>query len=98
VDRPLTEDAIRRLERRWEGRFPGLDGEWTHWWIEADGAFLAVVSGHELSTAVRVVRDNWERFASIFVHRARVDAVGTPRREAARVEVANRLYNSRWAR
>ena len=93
----MTDDALRKLARRWEDRVPDLYGEWTHWWIEGDRGFLAVVSGDDLSGVVRVVRENWERFESIHVHRARVDSSGTPSHQAYGVEVANRLYNSRCA-
>ena len=93
----MTEDALRKLARRWEDRVPDLYGEWTHWWIEGDGGFLAVIPGEDLAGVVQVVRENWERFESIYVHRARVDSLGAPSRQDHRVEVANRLSNSRCA-
>ena len=37
----MTDDERRR--REWEGRFPGLDDEWAYWWIEGDGALLAIM-------------------------------------------------------
>lgn len=82
--------AIDELMRKWERRFPDLGGEWTHWWIEGDGALLQVVPCDELLADLRIIRDNHGRFESIYVHRARIDSNGEPSRQVARVEVANR--------
>jgi len=83
-------DAINQLACKWEQRFPDLSGEWTHWWLEAEGVLLSVVPGTELSMALSVVRENHQRFASIFAHRARVGPTGEPVRQKRRFEISNR--------
>jgi hypothetical protein len=85
---------LSELMRKWEQRFPDLAGEWTHWWIEGDGGLLQIVPGDDLLGAVRVIRDNHQRFTAIHAHRARIDSDGLPFRQVARFEIANRVNDS----
>ena len=84
---------MNELTRKWEHQFPDLGGEWTHWWIEGDGGLLQIVLGEDLLGAVRVVRDNHQRFTAIHAHRARIDSDGRPFRQDARFEIAARAKN-----
>jgi hypothetical protein len=70
----MSEEYKRRLE--WERRFPGLDDEWTHWWIEADGALLAIIGASDLGAAMQIVERNHERGLEIMAHVAKLDAFG----------------------
>lgn len=88
---------LKKLQKEWEQRLTDLDVKWSHWWIEGDGAFLAIVPGEELLGAVKVISENHERFASIFVHRARVDSEDNPCRQKQRFEIANRRSDGQSA-
>jgi len=46
------------IRRGWESRFPHLDEDWTHWWIEGDANFLVLIDGCNLSEAVEFVMEN----------------------------------------
>jgi hypothetical protein len=87
-------DPIDYLAREWETRFPDLSGEWTHWYIEGEEALLLVVPGTDLFAALAVVRENHQRFASIYAWRARIDSNGETIREKRRVEISNRSENA----
>ncbi len=78
------------LKRAWEKRFPGLSAVWSHWRIEGDGFLLGVVPGERLVEALRLLEENHERYASILVRRASMNAAGGPTEENAGFEVSNR--------
>jgi hypothetical protein len=83
--------APSELKRAWEKRFPGLSAAWSHWRIEGDGFLLGVVSGERLVDALRLLEENHERYASILVRRASVNAAGECATvENAGFEVSNR--------
>ena len=78
--------------REWELRFPSLDDEWTHWWIEGDGALLAAVDGSDLRAALEVVQKHHDQCRSIIVYGAKVDAFNeVVRDESSGREVAHRF-------
>ena len=52
---------------------PSLDGEWTHWWVEADGYKLDVVPGHDPARAYRLAAENSNRMNNIVAQRAKLD-------------------------
>jgi hypothetical protein len=86
----VTEES--RTMREWELRFPCLDDEWTHWWIEGDGALLAAVDGSDLRAALEVVRKHHDQCRSITVYRAKVDTFNeVVREESTGCEVAHRF-------
>src|SRR3989442_13493397 len=68
--------ASSELKRAWEKRFPPLSAAWSHWRLEGDGFLLGVVSGERLVDALRLLEENHERYASILVRRASVNAAG----------------------
>jgi hypothetical protein len=70
----MSEDQRKR--RDWERQFPPLDAEWTHWWIEGDGALLAVVGVADLSAALDVVARHHTHVFCIYAHAAKVDSFG----------------------
>jgi hypothetical protein len=70
----MSDDYKRR--REWERRFPGLDDEWTHWWIEGDGALLAIVGASDLGAALQIVEKHHEQGMEIFAHVAKLDSFG----------------------
>ena len=55
-----------------EKRFPALDENWTHWWIEGDDQFIAVFEGSMLKKAVDIVVEHFDAFVSIMVYRAKI--------------------------
>ena len=55
---------------------PRLSAAWSHWRIEGDGVLLGVVSGERLVDALRLLDENHERYASIMVRCATVNAAG----------------------
>ena len=85
----MVEDRRKRLE--WEQRFPGLDDEWAYWWIEGDGALLAIVGGADLVAALDIVERHHGQCLSIMVHRAKLDSFGeVVRDERRRSAIASR--------
>lgn len=78
----MTED--KRARRDWEQRFPGLNDEWTLWWIEGDGALLAVVGGADLSAALDIVDRHHDQCPRIVAYLAKVDAFGEVVRDEGR--------------
>jgi hypothetical protein len=86
----MAEDQKKR-RREWEQRFPGLDDEWAYWWIEGDGALLAIVGGADLIAALDIVERHHGQCVSIMVHRAKLDSFGeVVRDEKRRSSIANR--------
>ena len=89
----MSEDQKRR--REWERQFPPLDDEWTHWWIEGDGALLAIVGAADLSAALDVVARHHKHVLCIFAHAAKVDSFGeVVRDENRRHVITNRIAPS----
>ncbi len=85
----MTEISNQR--REWELRFPGLDDEWTHWWMEGDGALLAIVGGADLTAALDIVEKHFGQCAKIIVYLAQLDSFGEVVRDKAhRWEIASR--------
>ncbi|MBN1625493.1 MAG: hypothetical protein JW944_03125, partial [Deltaproteobacteria bacterium] len=56
--------------------FPSLDDDWTHWWIEGDDNFIAVIEGSMLKKAVDIVVEHFDDFISIMVYLAKKDFNG----------------------
>jgi hypothetical protein len=84
------------IRRGWESRFPHLDEDWTHWWIEGDANFLVLIDGCNLSEAVEFVMENCDLYISIKAIRAKFNSEGTPIREDKRVyEIANKKNERR---
>jgi hypothetical protein len=85
----MTEVQTKR--RNWEARFPGLDDEWSYWWIEGDGALLAILGGADLVAALDIVERHHGQCLSIVAHRAKVDSFGElVRDQKRRAEIASR--------
>lgn len=85
----MTADEKKR--RDWEQRFPELDDEWAYWWIEGDGALLAIVGGADLISALDIVGRHHGQCLSIVAHRAKLDSFGeVVRDEVRRSEIATR--------
>ncbi|HEV3190019.1 MAG TPA: hypothetical protein VGY54_05955 [Polyangiaceae bacterium] len=70
--------------RGWEHRLPALDAEWNYWWIEGDGALLAVIGADDLRSALAIVHDHRTRGASITAWVAKVDSLGDVVRDPKR--------------
>jgi hypothetical protein len=84
----MSEDQKKR--REWEQRFPELDDEWAYWWIEGDGALLAIVGGADLIAALDIVERHHGQCQSIMAHRAKLDSFGeVVRDEKRRSAIAN---------
>jgi hypothetical protein len=80
-----------RARRVWEGRFPALDDDWSYWWIEGDGALLAIVGGADLMAALGIVERHHAQCVSIIAYRAKLDSFGeVVRDEPPGREIANR--------
>jgi hypothetical protein len=71
----------KKARRDWEQRFPALTDEWTHWWIEGDGALLAVVGGSDLGAALDIVETHHDQCPRIVAYYAKVDSFGEVVRE-----------------
>lgn len=70
----MSEDE--KTKRVWERRFPGLDDEWTHWWLEGDGALLAIVGASDLGAALKIVEKHHALGLDIFAYEAKLDSFG----------------------
>ena len=79
-----------QIRRGWESRFPHLDEDWTHWWLEGDGNFLILIEGCSLTDAIEYVFEYCEVYISIKAYRAKYNIHGAPIREKASYEVANK--------
>jgi len=80
-----------KKRRGWEQRFPELDDEWAYWWIEGDGALLAIVGGADLIAALDIVERHHGQCQSIMAHRAKLDSFGeVVRDEKRRAAIATR--------
>lgn len=85
-----------KIRRGWENRFPHLDEDWTHWWIEGDGTFLVLIDGCNLSEAVEYVMESCDLYSSIKARRVKFNKEGKPIREKKRVyEIANKANELR---
>ena len=67
---------IKKKRLEWEKRFPALDDTWTHWWIEADGKLVAVLTGSMLAKAIDIIEKHFENTVSIKVYRVRENSDG----------------------
>jgi len=63
-----------RLKREWELRFPSLNDDWTHWWLEGDGGLLAILDSSDLSAALDIVWKHHSQFLTIIVYVAKLDS------------------------
>ncbi len=87
----MSEPKADELQREWERRLPDLDDEWTHWWLEGDGALLSVIVGSDLRSALELVRANRSQYSAIMAYRAKIDPSGQPTRDKKRRwEISNR--------
>ncbi|HIJ65653.1 MAG TPA: hypothetical protein HPP77_06835 [Candidatus Hydrogenedentes bacterium] len=68
--------ATAKEVRDWEKRFPDLDDTWTYWWLEGDGAVLAVFHGGKLLEALEFIKANHEKCKSIIAYRASRNSEG----------------------
>lgn len=84
------EKIAEALRKYWGRRFPEISEEWPYWWIEGDGYCLGVESGDDLSSAIDTVEQNWERFASIKAHRAKLLDNDLIRKDRHSDEICNR--------
>jgi len=75
---------LQKKRQEWERRFPELDEEWSYWWIDGDGALLAVVGAADLIAALDVVERHLGQCQSIMAHRAKVDSFGEVVRDEKR--------------
>jgi len=55
---------------------PSLDDTWSHWAIFGGDQRLDVVAADDVARALRIIEENRDRYAAIFVHRARSSAAG----------------------
>lgn len=82
--------ANKKMIANWSNRFPDLNGEWTHWWIEGEEHCLGVVSSEKLSEGVNLIIKNWKRYSSIYAYRAKRGEDGNPIfKSKHRVEISN---------
>ena len=79
-----------KLRREWESRFPHLDEDWTHWWIEGDRNFLILIEGCNLAEAIEYVFECSGVYVSIKAYRAKYNDDGVPIREKSAYEIANK--------
>jgi hypothetical protein len=70
----MTKEERRRCE--WEKRFPSLDNEWTHWWLEGDDTLLAVVAAADLTVALQVVERHHDQCRHVIAYSAKLDSFG----------------------
>ena len=61
------------LRQDWEKSFPNLTDDWTHYQILGDGNELAIVDVLNLSQALDVIEENYNKHKIILVHRAKVN-------------------------
>jgi hypothetical protein len=78
----MTDD--KKLRRGWEHRFPSLSEEWTHWWIEGDGALVAIVATIDLGAALDIVSRHHDRCRWIIVYPAKLNPFGEIIRDGTR--------------
>lgn len=74
----------------WANRFPEISSDWPYWWIEGDSYCLAVIDGNNLSAAVEIVEDNWERFDSINAYKAKLADTDLIRKQLGSFVISNR--------
>jgi hypothetical protein len=84
-----------KIRRGWENRFPHLDEDWTHWWIEGDGNFLILIEGCSLAEAIEYVFECREVYVSIKAYRAKYNDDGMPIREKSSYEITNKKNECR---
>ena len=87
--------ARQKLRNYWAKKFPGLDSEWTHWWIDGEGYCLGVIDGGNLVAAIDIVEDNWEEYAHIKFSKAKIIDGDLIRKDRHNDEVSNREYSRR---
>ncbi len=86
-------DRVKGLRRKWEGRFPSFNGEWSHWKITGDDTLLEVVNGMDLFRALDLTEENFEKFKSIKAVRVILDSSGNIlQEEKHKTEISNSLY------
>ena len=68
---------------------PSLDAPWTHWQLDGEGFVIGIFSYQELGAVFRVLKDNHNRFSSIFAQRARLDESGCTILQDQRTEITN---------
>jgi len=79
---------LHKLRNYWAKRFPEMSNDWPYWWVEGDGYCLSVIDGNNLAAAVDMVEDNWERFDSIKVYKAKCLDVDLIRKAKSSFEIS----------
>lgn len=89
----MTKEERQRVE--WERRFPSLDYEWTHWWLEGDDTLLAVVAAEDLLVALQIVERHHGQCRHVVAYSAKLDSFGeVVRAEHPGSEIYNRQVES----
>jgi hypothetical protein len=73
ADRRIAFEALRA---QWRGRFPVLDGKWTHWRLFSHNCLVSVVSRGELIRALEHVEKLYRAKLSVAVSRSYSDLGG----------------------
>ena len=79
----------QNVTQKWEARLPSLDGPWTHWQLDGEGFVIGIFSYQELGSVFRVLKENHNRFSSIFAQRVRLDESGCTILQNQRTEITN---------
>ena len=70
----MAPDSSDRKTWWWEQRLPSLAGDWTHWWVEGDGALIVV--SDNLLQVLDSIESSSKTVDSIVAMRAKLDAGG----------------------
>lgn len=83
----------QKLRNHWAKKFPNLNSEWTHWWIDGEGYCLGVIDGGNLAAAVDIIEDNWENYSHIKSSKAKVIDGDLIRKDRHCDEISNKEYS-----
>ena len=89
-ERSLHSTQMKYRERqiaRWTNAIPGLDGEWSHWWLEGDGGLILVTS--DLAEMLEAIESNYGASLILTVSRARHTSDGDSVRDTEICHIAN---------
>jgi len=86
----------QKLKQYWADNFPAVTDNWPYWWIEGDSYCLAIVDGNNLMAAVEIVEDNWERFDSIKVYKAKLADSDIMRRDRNTVGISDKSTSRKY--
>jgi hypothetical protein len=71
----------------WTSAIPGLDGDWSHWWLEGDGGLILVTS--DVVELLEAIERNYGKSLLLSVSRARHNADGDSVRDPEICHIAN---------